>query len=65
MSSVRLDNAIKYLNLWARERKFGKLIISFTSGTITSIRYENVMTDEQVLSELGNNKNVDKIKNMW
>ena len=64
MSSVRLDNAIKYLNLWARERKFGKLIISFTSGTITSIRYENVMTDEQVLSELGNNKNVDKIKNM-
>lgn len=56
MSAVRLENAIKYLEMWSRHKKYGKMIISFTGGTITSIRYENVMTDEQIIGELDGKK---------
>ena len=58
MSAVRLENAIKYLEMWSRQKKYGKLVISFTNGTITSVRYENVMTDEQIIGELGSGRKI-------
>lgn len=52
MACVRLENAIEYLKMWARQKRHGKLFISYTNGTITSIRHENVMKDEDISREI-------------
>ena len=54
----KFEDAIKYLEMWSRQKKYGKLVISFTNGTITSVRYENVMTDEQIIGELGSGRKI-------